>query len=157
MKLHELIESIGFKQFLKRLEMFSLLLIIFGLILKFSFNQIHSSSLIVVGFSSIAISYFFMGFKVLNSTSPFAMVFFRIYGWGLSISAVSILFNIQHYPISEYSLIICLVMVLVALILSVRMNKNQENDDFDLWHYLRLIMAILVLPLIYFIYVHPIF
>jgi hypothetical protein len=152
MKIHELIESKSWKTVISKLEIISSLLLLVGLVLFYLNNS--PNVLLIIGFSALAIVYFFDGFKELLPSNLISSSFFRIHGWGLTISCVSMLFTLMNWRIDRHSLIISMIILFVSLLLGLKF-RNEENKGFiDKFYFIRLVIALFLLCFVYFSKVH---
>ena len=126
MKFEELLKSEGWILFAKKLEIMGALVLLIGLIIYFIKDI--GNAFLATGFISLAIVYFFDGFKESKSSILIPSSFFRIYGWGLAISSVSLLFTLMKWPISTYSLIISMVIVLIYILMGLKFRKNDDRN-----------------------------
>jgi hypothetical protein len=151
MTIQELTESKEWKNFIKKLEKFSSLILLVGIVLyALKFNENKPSVIIVAGFSSLAIVYFFDGFKELKSPNFMSSSFFKIYGWGLAISCISMMFVIMKWPINENCLIISTVLILAALLLGLKFKNEENKDQINKLFFIRLIVALILLSFVYY-------
>jgi membrane protease YdiL (CAAX protease family) len=149
MKLHEMIESEAWKKFMSKLELVSALVVMLGLIL-FSL-KIESNTFFMVGFPALTLFYFFYGFTKLEPVIEISDTFFKIYGWGLAISSISLLFTLMHWPINQYSLIISAVVVLVSLVLGIIFRKEENKQMIDKFYFIRIAIALCLLGYVYYL------
>jgi hypothetical protein len=151
MNIHEIIESENWGKLITKIEKISALVLLFGFVLfALKVNKVKPNILFIVGFSILAVIYFFYGFKKLKTSLALSSSFFRIYGWGLSISCISCMFTIMKWPINEYSLIISMILVIFAGLLGFIFKNSGNKNTIDNFYYIRLVIALIVLCFIYF-------
>jgi hypothetical protein len=148
MKIHELIESDGFKTFTLKLEVISSLVLLVGLVMFFIKDK--PNIILILGFSSLAIVYFIYGFNELKHSNVISSSFFKIYGWGLAISSISILFTLMKWPINNHSLIISMVIILVSILLGLTFRNENNKSSIDKFYFIRLLVALFLLCVVYF-------
>jgi hypothetical protein len=153
MTLHELTESAGWRSFTDKVEKLGALVLLSGLVLEvLKLMSDNAGILLVCGFSSLALVYFFKGFTELKPTVALSNSFFKIYGWGLAISCVACMFTLNHWPIHKNSMVISMVLVVVSLLLGLKMRSEENKELIDTFYFLRLFVALAILCIIYF---HP--
>ena len=102
-------------------------------------------------FSTLSIIGFFIGFIKFDSDSKLlSFMFYKIYGFGLAIGFITIMFTIQHWPIPiTIMTILSIIMILISLILGLRESMSENKNKIEWKYYIRIFMAII--PLIYLI------
>jgi hypothetical protein len=151
MDINKIIESEGWKSFVSKLEKFGALTLLFGIVqLALKNNPDKLNVLLICGFSTLAIVYFFYGFKELTPANAISSSFFKIYGWGLAISCVSLMFTLMEWPIDKNSLIISIVIVLVSILLGLKLRNDENKNLIDKFYFIRLVIALILLSFVYY-------
>jgi hypothetical protein len=153
MTFHEIIETESWKNFTSKLEKIGALLVLIGLSLYYIKGT--SNILLILGFSTLAVVYFIMGFKELEPGNVLASTFFKIQGWGLAISCASILFTLMGWPINQNSLIVSMVLILVSILLGFKFRTEANRNLIGKIYFLRSVVALLLLCFIYFSKIFP--
>jgi uncharacterized membrane protein YjjP (DUF1212 family) len=148
MTIEQIIESEGWRKFMLNLEKLSSLVLLAGLVL-FVVKD-NPNILLILGFTTLALIYFFEGFKELKSNTTLSNSFFKIYGWGLAISSVSMMFTLMKWPINSYSIVISMVIVLVSILLGFKLRNDNNKNVIDKFYFIRLAIALLLLGFVYF-------
>jgi len=149
--IEELVQTDEWNKFMKKLEIFSaiflgiiILMIVAGLTHIKSFGLILTMTL-----STLSISCFFTGFQKFNSESKIlSFLFYKIYGFGLSIGFMTLLFIKQKWPYpNDLLAIISTILIVISLILGIREKTSENANDLDWKYFLRIFIALV--PLIY--------
>lgn len=118
MTIDELVESEGWKKFTKNLEIYGSIAGAAGLILHFIKGP-YAGMILTLSLTTLAIVYFYMAFmKAEFPSRVLSNLFYKLYGLGLSISMVTILFILNHWPAAQSEmLVISLTLTLANFIL----------------------------------------
>jgi hypothetical protein len=146
MTLNELVESNNFKAFAKKVEILSGVLSILGVILiliKVELSQVKT--IFMVGFSSLSIIYIALSYTKFNSEEKIARYFFKIYYWGLAITALWVGFTLLHLPTSILMVPIAVILILASLFLGLKYKTEEHKDQINFIYFARLIIAIVLL------------
>jgi hypothetical protein len=151
MDFHEIIESEGWKKFENKIEMTGALAAFFGILLyALNINPERINVVLVVGFSTLAIVYFFKGFKELNSTDYVSHIFFRVYGWGLTIASVSLMFTLIQWHIHKNSLLISMGLMAVSLILALKFRNEENKRQINYIFFIRIGVVLILAGVVYY-------
>ncbi|HEY9123585.1 MAG TPA: hypothetical protein PK252_00230 [Bacteroidales bacterium] len=151
MEFKELTESDGWKKFEIKLEKLGALVLLVGLIVHLlNVNPNRPNYLLVVGLSTLTIVYFFCGFKELKSTDYVSSIFFRIYGWGLAITSVSLMFTLMQWPIHKNSLLISIGLLAVSLILALKFRNEENKQQINYIFFIRIGVALVLAGVVYY-------
>lgn len=144
-------ESDGWKKFEIKLEKLGALVLLVGLIVHLlNVNPNRPNYLLVVGLSTLTIVYFFCGFKELKSTDYVSSIFFRIYGWGLAITSVSLMFTLMQWPIHKNSLLISIGLLAVSLILALKFRNEENKQQINYIFFIRIGVALVLAGVVYY-------
>lgn len=151
MDFQEIIESDGWKKFESKIEITGALAVLFGILLYvLNINPERPNIILVVGFSTLAIVYFFKGFKELNSTDYVSHIFFRIYGWGLAITSVSLMFTLMQWHIHRNSLLISMGLLAVSLVLALKFRNEENKQQLNYIFFIRIGVALILAGVVYY-------
>lgn len=146
MAFKELIESNNFKAFAKKVEILSGVLSILGVILilsKVEFSQVNT--IFMVGFSSLSVIYAALSYTKFNSEDKIAQYFFKIYYWGLVITALWIGFKLLHLPVSILMFPIAAILIIASFFLGLKYKTEEHKEQINVIYFARLIIAIILL------------
>jgi len=143
----EIIESEGWKDFTKKLEIIGAIVSLIGLVTVIINKNIDSVGfLFALGFLTLAINYFYFGFKQYESESRIiSLLFYKVYGFGLSIASITALFIIEKWPYPKQEMII-LAIILHVISISIGLKERSEGRK-DKWliYFIRPTISIIVL------------
>lgn len=151
MSVANLVESEGFKKFSSKLERMGSIVLLVGLFMHF-FMPAKSSTILMVGFSTMAIVYFFKAFLKSNvNNKVISIIFNKVYGYSLALSLVSVLFTLQKWPISDSGLIFSLILLLIATYLSIKVKMEEKQFSLEYLHFIRLFVALALVVYAFFV------
>ena len=141
MSITSLVESEGFKKISSKVEKMGSVVLSVGLIMHF-FKIAQSNNFLSIGFSSLALIYFFKAFSKTNvNVKIVSIIFNKVYGYSLAMSLVTVMFTLEKWPISESSLFFSFILLLLATYLSIMKKKEEKQISFDKLHFIRLFIA----------------
>jgi hypothetical protein len=146
MTLNELVESNNFKAFAKKIEILSGALSVLGaflVLLKVEFSQVYI--ILILGYFSLSFIYVALSFRKFNSEDKIAKYFFKIYYWGLAITALWVGFTLLHLPTSILMVPIAAILILASLFLGLKYKTEEHKDQINFIYFARLIIAIVLL------------
>jgi FlaA1/EpsC-like NDP-sugar epimerase len=153
MDIYEIVQSEGWKKFSEKLELYSsVILVIAILLLLFGESGKNASeTMFTISLSTLSVTSFFMGFKKYESELKFLKkYFYQIYGFGIALGIITILFIIQNWPSSKESMAgLSLIFILTSLILGIR-EKNKGNINNLDWKFFTRI-GLTAIPLMIFL------
>ena len=153
LSISEIVKTEGWKNFSKRLELYTAILLVIIIIMWIA--GLSKNSLFGVIFPAammtLAVLCFFIAFNLFESESKIMrFLFFRIYGFGLSIAFVCLLFIRQNWPFpKEIMAVVSALMILVSLILGLREVSGENINKIDWKYFTRIIIALI--PLSYYL------
>jgi hypothetical protein len=145
----ELVQSAGWKSFTKKLELFSYLffiIVIFLISIDYS-NTDLISMLLTVSATTLSIVYFFSSFIPYKSDSKLkSKIFYKIYGYGLSVSWITILFELNDWPSTDNVMIVFSILgIVVSTILGLLERKEKKMIQF---YFIRLLIPFIIILVI---------
>ena len=145
MTVDELVQSEGWKKFTKNLEIYGSIAGAVGFILHF-IKSPYATMLLTLSLTTLAIVYFFMAFLKADFPSrALSYVFYKLYGFGLSISLVTIMFILNHWPAAHLEmLIISFALTLANFILVFMARPGFERQSLSLLN-TRLVITLVLL------------
>jgi hypothetical protein len=151
MTISELVQTDDWKKFMKKLEIFSAVFLgIIILMIALGFTTNKSFGLILtLTLSTLSITCFFTGFQNFNSESKIlAFIFYKIYGFGLALGFMTLLFIKQKWPYpNDLLAIISTILIVISIILGIRERTSEKANNIDWKYFLRIFVALV--PLIY--------
>jgi hypothetical protein len=99
----------------------------------------------MVGFSSLSIIYIALSYTKFNSEEKIAQYFYKIYYWGLAITALWVGFTLLHLPTSILMVPIAAILILASLFLGLKYKTEEHTDQINFIYFARLIIAIVLL------------
>jgi hypothetical protein len=151
MSISDIVQTEGWKQFMKKLEIAAFVLLILsyilhisGLAAKFPTGTINTLSL-----NTFAVVCFFMAFNTFQSESKvLSFLFYKIYGFGLSIGFIASLFLIQKWPFPSIAfMIVSIIASAISLILGFREKRGENVNKINWVFFVRI--AILMITVLY--------
>jgi len=153
LSIQELVRTEGWKIFSKKLELYTAILLGITIVLWIAgFSHKHPfAMLLTASLTSMAILCFFMGFNIFESDSKIiSFLFYKLYGFGLAIGFITVLFIHQHWPgANEIMLLLSTGMILISSILGIREIMGENKNNIDWKYFARIILAFI--PLFYYI------
>lgn len=149
--IEELVQTEEWNRFMKKLEIFSAIFL--GIVVLMNITGLTHIKIfgliLTLTLSTLSISCFFTGFQKFNSESKIlSFLFYKIYGFGLSIGFMTLLFIKQKWPYpNDLLAIISAILIVISLILGIREKINENTNNIDWKYFLRIIIALI--PLIY--------
>jgi len=142
MSIKELIETEEWKKFMRKLEKTGS--IFAGIAFILSFGTPLANPLFITGFGTLAIVYFFSGFYELKTENRIiTFLFYKIYGFALTFSCISIVFYFMNWPFFKNSLSISIIGIMIAIFFGLKYKKTEENVNLlDKLFYIRLVIAL---------------
>lgn len=147
----EIVRSEGWKIFMDRLHvgiaiLLGVSLLIIGIERKLDERSTYILSLTL---STLATTCFFIGYEKFESRSKIlSYLFYRVYGYGLTLGFVTLLFILQHWPWpKEIMLMLSVSMILTSLILGIQEIMGENRNKIGWLYFVRILMALA--PLIY--------
>jgi len=151
--MEELVQTEGWKNFNRKLELYTSILLAVILILwtlglskNNSFNMILTATL-----GTLTILCFFQGFSIFESESKLmSYLFYKIYGFGLAAGFMSLLFIYQKwsYP-KELMAILATLLILISLVLGLRELSGENKNRINWKYFLRIFVALI--PLLFYL------
>lgn len=145
----DMLETDEMKKLIRKLEIISVALLgIIILMIVFGFTTNESFGLILtLTFTILSLNCFFIGFKSFNSESKIlSLLFYKIYGFGLALGFMSLLFIRQKWSYSNDPLLyISFTMITFSLVLGVREKMDGNKNNIGLKYFLRIFIALLFL------------
>ncbi len=151
MTIKELVQSEGWINFSKRLENYSAILLgVIVLMLIAGYSESKNFNLILtITLTMLSILCFFIGFQTFDSESKVLTYwFYKIYGFGLAIGFLTLLFISQDWSFpKEILTVLSTVFIFVSLFLGFKEKTSGNKNSLDWKYFLRLFIALI--PLLY--------
>lgn len=146
--LDKLVESPGYQSFMKRLLIMGSVVALCGLVGKFLFHVESMGVFMIVGFGTLATIFFLKAYEHPKSLSDdwddtenqslrpvgfwastaFANFSQKLFGWGLAVLIVGLLFFLEHWPGWQSMLIIGIPSGVLGVILKLIGNNARNNN-----------------------------
>lgn len=142
----KLVNSPGYKSFIKKLLIFALAATIVGLVGQFLFHVESMDTLVIMGMGTLAVNFFLKAYEQPKSLSEsredrnqpvqnvglwasgaFAKFVQKLYGWGLAVVIVGLLFFLEHWPGWTSMLILGIPTGILAVTFKLISNKARSN------------------------------
>jgi hypothetical protein len=149
--MNELVQSEGWKKFMNKMDLYCLIFlgfIIVMIIVGYTDNKTFRL-LSTITLMSLATTSFFIAYNKFESESNIlSKWFYKIYGLGLSLGFLTVLFIQQSwkFPIDIFS-VISAIMLIISLVLGLREITGENKNKLNWILFIRLIVA--MVPLIY--------
>ena len=148
----EIVQSAGWKKFMEKLDLYCSVLIgilIIMIIMGYTNNKNFRLILMITLLTMATTSFFMAYLKFESESSALSKWFYKIYGLGLSIGFVSILFVMQHfkYPIGKIVIPAAILLMSVSFFLGLREVSGENKNKLNWIYFLRLSLGLF--PLIY--------
>ena len=146
MKISELVQSEGWIKFSKRLELISasfFAITIIMLVAGYTENNLYRQILtMTLGF--FAILSYFIGFNNFNSESKIiSFIFYKIYGYGLSITFLTSIFIYLDFKFpKEIVIITSVVMLSTSTLLGIKEKMSENINNINWLYFIRIIIAV---------------
>jgi hypothetical protein len=149
----ELVQTDNWKRFMKKLEIISWILLGAVLLMKvvgYSENE-NFRLILTMTLTTFSILCFFIGLSKFDSDfRMLSILFYKIYGFGLSLGFITLLFiqTALPYPV-ELMTIISTIIIIISLFLGIRERLSENKNNINWLFFVRIFVALI--PLIYFI------
>ncbi|HEY4789668.1 MAG TPA: hypothetical protein VIH57_26645 [Bacteroidales bacterium] len=151
MSIEEMVQTDEWKRFTKRLDLFSAILLVVIILLLAAGFSIHGRFriLLTLALSTLSVTSFFTAFQKFNSEFRLlSFLFYKIYGLGLALGFITVLFTLQKWPYpGDLLSIISVIMISVSLILGIREKMSDNANHIDWKYFLKILIALV--PLVY--------
>lgn len=149
----ELVQSEGWKKFMNKMDLYCAIFlgILFLMIITGNTDNKIFRLLSHITLITLAATSFFIAYNRFESESGILKKwFYKIYGIGLSLGFVTILYMQRNwkFPIEIFS-IVSVFMLVVSLILGIKEVNNENKNKLNWIYFLRLFIALV--PLIFYI------
>lgn len=145
MTFKELVETPDWKKLMKRLERYSIVGLAITL-LFIIFDLKFAKVLLILTLSIYATFNFFKAFENFESNSRIiSLLFYKIYGYGLSLACVTVMFGMMNWPHpKEIWMIASLLSIGISGFLGYREMSGENINKINWMFFARLLIALLL-------------
>ena len=140
----EIVQSAGWQSFFIKLENICALILVLAILFNFAVKP-NSEFLVNISFSALTtlvVMYFFLIYYKYSSDSEFLqLIFYRVYGFGLSLGFLTIIAIIHQWPLPvEIMSISSLILLSISILLGIREEVIKNRKKLN-WRYFARIIA----------------